>query len=126
MHKKRGLKSVPPAGGGRTAISALVVFDLANFTSDPLKNRITGSSGVDPRPVSESNATWLSSFMGVVEVADECRVVSLWLLMPSTAARQRLSDLTMRGRATCLAQMRPRYGSSKYAGLWEEIAPSSV
>jgi hypothetical protein len=41
-------------------------------------------------------------------LADTNRLVPLWSLILSTADRQRLRDMTVRGSATCLAHMRAR------------------
>ena len=99
--------------------------DLWHRSLRPSNTNVIGSSGVDPGP--ESGVIGLLSSMVFSIVAEVYKVIrSRWLMIPSTAAMQRLSDLIVRGSDICPTLMRPRKSSFKYAALFEGIAPSYV
>ena len=103
--QKRGSEGALMFEGGRRTTDDLAV-DLAHMLLDPLNTKVIGSSGVNPGP--ESNVIGLLSSIVVSVAVEVYRVMRPWSAIPSTAAMQRLSDLTVRGNANCSMQMRPR------------------
>jgi hypothetical protein len=94
--------------------------------SDIFATSASGSSGVDPGPVSLRIVNLSRSLMGDSLYDVRNRLVLILSLMFSTFAMLPFTALALRGGGTNLILMRPRKGSLGATGVFEGIGPSSA
>jgi hypothetical protein len=99
---------------------------LARSERDNCTRRATCSCGMNPGPLWLRTIILLLSFIGDWLDRVRKRLVGVLLSMFSDFARQRLTEATVCGGATCVALTRPRNGSLGDAGFFEKTAPSST